>query len=137
MPRYPYVTNCKAYEDHYSSQVGHGLPVFLGGRTQRGRGLGSLLGGIGRSLMPLVGKTLLREGAKTGLAVIGDVLAGQNVKSALSQRAKQTGKRLLQQAVGRVTAAPPGQPARKRIKSSATARQRQKRRRRNKTDIFG
>ena len=102
----PYVGNSKVYEDYYCSQVGHGLPVFMGGRTMRGRGLGSLLGGIGRTLIPLLksgGKALLKEGARTGMQVAQDVLSGQNLKSAMKQRAKQAGKRLFHQAVGRVT----------------------------------
>lgn len=142
----PYVGTNKIYEDYYCSQAGHGLPVFIGGRNVRGRGLGSLLGGIGRSLIPLLksgGKALLKEGARTGMQVAQDVLSGQNVKSAMKQRAKQAGKRLFHQAVGQVTgrAAPPGQPARKRIKSSASRRTTQKtftnRRRRQPADIFG
>lgn len=142
----PYVGNGKAYENYYCSQVGHGLPVFIGGRNIRGRGLGSLLGGIGRSLIPLLksgGKALLKEGARTGMQVAHDVLSGQNVKSAMKQRAKQAGKRLFDQAVGQVTGrpAPPGQPARKRIKSSASRRTTQKRstskKRRQPADIFG
>lgn len=141
----PYVGNGKTYENYYCSQVGHGLPVFIGGRNIRGRGLGSLLGGIGRSLIPLLksgGKALLKEGARTGMQLAHDVLSGQNVKSAMKQRAKQAGKRLFDQAVGQVTgrSAPPGQPARKRIKSSASRRTTQKRstskRRRQPADIF-
>ena len=142
----PYVGNSKAYEDYYCSQAGHGLPVFIGGRNIRGRGLGSLLGGIGRSLIPLLksgGKALLKEGARTGMQVAHDVLSGQSVKSAMKQRAKQAGKRLFDQAVGQVVgrSAPPGQSARKRIKSSASRRTTQKtftsRRRRQPADIFG
>ena len=142
----PYAASSKIYEDYYCSQAGHGLPVFIGGRNIRGRGLGSLLGGIGRSLIPLLksgGKALLKEGARTGMQVAQDVLSGQTVKSALTQGAKQAGKRLFHQVVGQVTgrAAPSGQPPRKRIKSTASRRATQKRstskRRRQPADIFG
>lgn len=138
----PFAGNPRVYEDYYCCQVGQGLPVFIGGRNIRGRGLGSLLGGIGRSLIPLLksgGKALLKEGARTGMQVAQDVLSGQRVKSAIKQRAKQAGKRLIEQAVGR--ASPPGQPARKRIKLSNSRRSRQKtstkRKRRQPADIFG
>ena len=142
----PFVGNSRAYEDYYCSQAGHGLPVFIGGRNIRGRGLGSPLRGIGRSLIPLLksgGKALLREGARTGMRVAQDVLSGQNIKSAMKQRARQAGKRLFNQAVGQVAGrtAPPGQPTRKRIKSSTSRRTSLKtsanRKRRQPADIFG
>ena len=91
----PYVGNSKAYEDYCCSQAGHGLPVFTGGKNIRGRGLGSLLGGIGRSLIPLPksgGKALLK-GAQTGMQVAHDVLSGHSVKSAMKQRTKMWVKR--------------------------------------------
>ena len=143
MARHPtYVGNAKAYENYYCTQAGHGLPVFVGGRHIRGGGLGSLLGGIGRSLIPLLksgGKALLKEGARTGMQVAQDVLSGQNVKSALRQRSKQAGKRLFQQAVGHMTGSPPGQPAKKRIKRSPAQRRTQRRvgKRSRQQDIFG
>lgn len=85
-------------------------------------------------LVPLLtsgGKALLREGAKTGLQLAGDVLSGQSFKSAAKQRAQEAGKRLFQQAVGHVvrggaTPAPPGEPARKRIKSTVPKKRLQK-----------
>lgn len=148
MGRCPYKGDHRLYEDYYCSQVGHGLPVFVGGQTMRGRGLGNLLGGLARSVVPLLkkgGKTLLREGAKTGLQLAQDVLSGQNLKSAAKQRAQQAGKRLLNQAVNHVTgniAAPPGEPFRKRIKTTTRSSRGQKKkskrtRRQAFADIFG
>ena len=142
----PFKGSGRLYEDYYCAQAGHGLPVFVGG--YRGRGLGSLLGGIGRAIVPLLksgGKHLLKEGAKTGMQVAQDVLSGQSIKGAIKQRARETGKRLFQQAVGRVTGGlPPGEPANKRIKSSTprvrgqnvAAGRRKKRRKKNTADIF-
>lgn len=139
---HPYKSNSKAYEDYYCSQAGHGLPVFIGG--QRGRGLGSLLGGVGRSLLPLLksgGKVLLKEGARTGMRMANDVLSGQNVKSVLRQRGKEASKRLLDRALHKLDGEP---PAKKRIKSRTSPRATQIRRRRRKKktkrtvrDIFG
>ena len=34
------------YEDYYTRQSGGEVPVFYGARTQRGHGLGSILGGL-------------------------------------------------------------------------------------------
>ena len=113
--------------------MGHGLPVFVGGTAMRGRGLGSLLSGLVLSAVPRLksgGKAVLKEGAKTGMQLAQDVLYGQNLKSAAKQRAQEAGILLFYQAVGRVlregAAAPPGEPARKRIKSTLSKRRPQK-----------
>ena len=133
----------KLYEDYYTNQVGHGLPVFVGGRSFRGHGLGSLLAGIGHAVVPLLksgGKVLLKEGARTGLQVAQDVLSGHRFDTALKQRSHQAGKRLLNQAtVG---------GSRKRIKTKhtrsrkqtvprKTKQQHQKRQQARVSDIFG
>ena len=143
--RYPYQSSPKLYEDYYVNQVGHGLPVFVGGggRRYRGHGFGSLLAGIGRAVVPLLkkgGKALLKEGARTGLRVAQDVMSGQRLGSALKQRAGQSGKRLLKQVLS-----PSPSRRQKRIKTKRTAqgkqsgrqRQRQQPKKQRVTDIFG
>ena len=143
--RYPYQSCPKLYEDYYVNQVGHGLPVFVGGggRCYRGHGFGSLLAGIGRAVVPLLkkgGKALLKEGARTGLRVAQDVMSGQRLGSALKQRAGQSGKRLLTQVLS-----PSPSRRQKRIKTKRTAqgkqsgrqRRRQQPKKQRMTDIFG
>ena len=144
--RYPYQSCPKLYEDYYVNQVGHGLPVFVGGggrRSYRGHGFGSLLAGIGRAVVPLLkkgGKALLKEGARTGLRVAQDVMSGQRLGSALKQRARQSGKRLLTQVLS-----PSPSRKQKRIKTKRTAqgkqsgrqRRRQQPKKQRMTDIFG
>ena len=149
---HPYKCDSKAYENYFNAQAGRGLPVFIGG--QRGRGLGSILGGIGRSLVPLLksgGRALLKQGARSGLRVVNDVLSGRDLKSSLRHRGKQAGKRLLDRAinsgvlVGGVTKpTPPGEPFRKRIKpttssrlSQITKRRKKKKKSASPRDIFG
>lgn len=101
-PRSLYRCDGHVYDQYY--QKGGSLPVFVGsGASQRGLGLGSVLGGLFRMAVPLLkqgGKALLKEGAKTGLQVAQDVMSGQTLKTAAQQRAKQAGKRLFQQAIG-------------------------------------
>ena len=133
MGRCPYQCNRRLYEDYYQKPVGHGLPVFVGGTAMRGRGLGSLLSGLVLSAVPRLksgGKAVLKEGAKTGMQLAQDVLYDQNLKSAAKQQAQEAGILLFYQAVGRVlregAAAPPGEPARKRIKSTLSKRRPQK-----------
>ena len=146
--RYPYQSCPKLYEDYYVNQVGHGLPVFVGGggrRSYRGHGFGSLLAGIGRAVVPLLkkgGKALLKEGARTGLRVAQDVMSGQRLGSALKQRARQSGKRLLTQVLS-----PSPSRKQKRIKTKRTAqgkqsgrqrlRRQQPKKKQRMTDIFG
>lgn len=150
----------KAYDAYFCQQAGHGLPVFIGSRSQRGHGLGSFLSGIGRMILPIFktgGKALLREGALTGLQVARDALDGRNVGESFKEHARDAGKRLLHGAVDHLAGnqsgsglrAPPGEPARKRIKLGAHKRRsqskkrrqtRQKKNKKNKksvTDIFG
>lgn len=125
--RVPFQSNSRAYEQYFcGNQYGNGLPVFIGGRLQRGRGLGSILSGLGRAVIPLLksgGKALLKEGGKAGLQVVGDVLSGQNFKTALKKRARETGSRVFNSALGSLSGRrppPPGTPAVKRIKQSTS-----------------
>ena len=86
------------YTPYYVNQAGHGMPVFTGGRMQRGHGLGSIFGGLARLAMPLIKKTLpvlKRQAFKTGSRVLGDVLKGRSLKTAAKQRLLQTGSELL------------------------------------------
>ena len=46
-------------EDYYVKQAGNGLPVFRGASFQKGYGIGSVFGSIGRTVLPL-----LKSGAK-------------------------------------------------------------------------
>ena len=93
------------YNDYYARQAGGALPYF-----QRGHGLGSLFGSLLRSAMPLIKRSAvaLGKGAlKTGVRIAGDVLSGQNIKTAA--------KRRVTDAVMSSIRAPPG----KRIKRAA------------------
>ena len=133
--RVHYRPNSILYDNYYKNQVGHGLPVYVGG--MKGRGLGSVLSGLLRTAVPLLKKgrkALLKEGVRSGLGVAQDILSGKNIKSALKGRAKGGGKRLLNKAIGQFNApAPPGEPAFKHIKKSVRIKKKSKR----SKDIFG
>lgn len=78
-----------------SPHIYHGVP------TQRGAGLGSLLGSIGRIIAPTLksaGKSILHEGLRTGTNILSDVLSGQNVKTATKKRVKKASNRILKKA---------------------------------------
>jgi len=98
MKRKPYCSETSRclYEDYYRNQQtgGNAIPVFVGRRYQRGHGLGQMIGGLfKRFVVPLVsthakriGKQVLGNVAKTGMEVVGDVMAGRSAKEAIKER---------------------------------------------------
>ena len=87
--------NPKLYEEYYLNQAkqkGGNLPGFHGARFQRGFGLGSIFKGLFRWAVPH-----LKQGAKmfgkrvlqTGVNVAQDVLAGENLKTAVKRQGKK------------------------------------------------
>ena len=125
------------YDDYYAQQVGGALPYFAGARVQRGHGFGSLFGGLLRSVAPLIKRGALALGnraLKTGAQIAGDILSGENIRTAAKRRTKPAGRDLLQS----LLATPPG----KRVKRAAPSRQRRpvkraaKRRRIAESDVF-
>lgn len=76
------------FEQYYRSQAGSGLPIFVGGRNQRGNGLGSMLSSLFRQAVPMlkrVGGQLFRSGAQ----VARDMLDGQSFSDSARKRASQ------------------------------------------------
>ena len=113
------------YDDYYAQQVGGALPYFTGSRVQRGHGFGSLFGGLLRTVAPLIKRGALALGnraLKTGAQIAGDVLSGENIRTAAKRRTKTAGKDLLQSLLA--TPSPPG----KRVKRTAPLKKRIKRR---------
>ena len=83
--------------------------MYVGTRYQRGHGLGSIIGSLFKSAVPLLKrgvKTLGREALKTGLSLTLDVMEGQNVTQEAKSRLKSTGHNLLQKAI--IGVGPPG-----------------------------
>ena len=136
----------KPYENYYLNQVGQGVPVFEGATLQRGYGLGGILSGLLRSAVPLIKqgvKTLGKHALRTGVNIATDTLAGQNFKTSAKRRLKETGSRMGQQAVRKMTGS--GKRGRKRKGNKAIKRKRtsgnrvisrQRKRQRRSADIF-
>ena len=128
------------YDDYYAQQVGGALPYFAAGaRVQRGHGFGRLFGGLLRSVAPLIKRGALALGnraLKTGAQIAGDILSGENIRTAAKRRTKTAGRDLLQSLLA--TPSPPG----KRVKRAAPSRQRRpvkraaRRRRIAESDVF-
>lgn len=127
----------KLYDDYYGKQAGYGLSVFKGSGHQRGGGLGNFLAGLGRTILPLLkqtGKSILKEGVRTGVGTLHDVVSGKKLKDSLVDRSKAAGKRLLSEAVNTMTS------PKKRIKQTVAPRRpqlkgRQKRKKKKKKNI--
>ena len=87
------------YEDYYMRQTGGGtMPVFAGARYQKGHGLGSILSGLFRRVLPFFkanGKNLAVNLLKSGLDVAEDVFDNNkklvdSIKERVPQGIKRT-----------------------------------------------
>jgi hypothetical protein len=112
--------NQKAWEQFFAVQAlqsGHGLVGYRGTPYQRGSGIGSLLGGLVRSFLPIaktVGKTVGKQVLRTGAEVAADALSGRNIGEALEDRGKAGAVRLLVKGVKKMDGQKKQQPVRKR-----------------------
>ena len=86
--------NHKLYEQYYldqAKQKGGNLPAFHGARFQRGYGLGSMFKGLFRWAVPHLqqgAKILGIKALQTGVNITQDVLAGENLKTAVAKQGK-------------------------------------------------
>ena len=84
-----------AYTNYYKAQAGgavDSIPVFIGGRNQRGHGFGSLLSGLFKRAAPLLKRGLATVGKNAlgaGLNIAADVLEGRNAKESARQRVSE------------------------------------------------
>ena len=88
-----------------------GFPVFRGSRMQRGYGIGSVLSGMLRAVVPFLrrgAQALGKQAFRTGLDVGRDVLSGRKLKNSARQRTLQTVRNVVEKA-GRQTAKRPQQ----------------------------
>lgn len=90
-----------------SDVIGKHRPSYYAGvRFQRGRGLGSFFSKIFRWIKPLALPALKTVGKELGRASIntmGDVLAGQQLKTAGQEHFKKAGSNLWQEALTKMT----------------------------------
>ena len=94
----------RAFENYYANQCGHGsLPVFYGARMQRGHGIGSIFGGLFRTIFPIlkrVAPTIGRQAMETGMQIVKDVAGGQTVKEAAKTRVAKAIQKGINKVVG-------------------------------------
>ena len=134
------------FQNYYARQAhGGGMPVFSGASLQRGHGLGNILSSAFRTMVPVIksaGKTVAKQGLNTGLAILGDVISGNNVKKATKRRLREGGSQLFKKAKTELFSkvSPPITPKRKPIKRRGVSKKSQlrarSRNRKHKKDIF-
>ena len=90
---YPEESN-EDYYSYYLNQAGNGFNVFRGSTIQTGQGIGSFLGGLARSAMPLV-KSFAGKALKTGLSFARDAMDGKDIGKSALRHAKIAGSGLL------------------------------------------
>ncbi len=122
---------------YLEQQQGRGISVFRGspwqmGHGQIGYGLGGLFRSLARSVMPMAksgAKALGNIALNSGKNLLGDVLAGKNVKEAAKARAVEAANVARNKAMERVRAyAQTGSGRRKkrpRVDSTGTKRKRE------------
>ena len=88
------------YEDYYIRQSGGQMPVYVGARFQRGHGLGSILSGLFRRILPFFSnnaKQFANNLLQTGAEVVSDVFDNKKKFSeSLKERIPQSIKRTVQ-----------------------------------------
>ncbi len=105
--------NDKIWFDYFLSQAkqtGHGGMIgYQGTPYQRGNGLGSFLGRLFRSILPVaksMGKSALKtvgkEALNMGANVLGDVTQGKQIKNSLKEHGLQATKNLTNKAINKV-----------------------------------
>jgi len=88
------------YEDYYLRQSGGQLPVFMGARSQKGHGLGSILSGLFRRVLPFLkanAKNFATTALRTGVDIAEDVFDNnKKLGESLKERVPQGIKRAVQ-----------------------------------------
>lgn len=80
------------YEHYYSHQAGSGIGiVYRGANHQRGHGIGSFLGGLFRSVLPLLArgaKAVGKEALNAGVGLLSDVVSARDLDESIKTRFK-------------------------------------------------
>lgn len=101
--------NICPYEHYYKHQAGSGVGViYKGAPYQRGHGIGSFLGGLFRSVLPLLkngAKAVGKEMMNTGVGLLSDMVNNRPLEESVKNRvrdATSTLKRKVDEKVNRL-----------------------------------
>lgn len=94
--------NICPYECYYKHQAGSGISVIYKGAThQRGHGIGSFLGGLFRSVLPLLSsgaKVIGREALNAGVGLLSDMVKSKPLEESVTNRFKEVTSNLKRRA---------------------------------------
>src|ERR1700709_2830579 len=90
------------YADYYLAQAGSGFSnIYAGPSYQRGYGIGSFLGGLFRTVYPLLKKGTIALGSellKTGASCISDMSRNEDPQQVFKKRGKEAVQNLSRRA---------------------------------------
>lgn len=136
------------YERYYSHQAGSGVGIiYKGAPHQRGHGIGSFLGGLFRSVFPLLqsgAKFVGKEALNAGMGLLSDMVSARPLDESIKTRLKTVSSNLKRKADEKIDSIMSGsgykivRPSKKLITLSKASQRRgvQKIRRKQITDIF-
>lgn len=97
--------NCP-YEHYYTHQAGSGIGViYKGAPYQRGHGIGSFLGGLFRSVLPLFSsgaKAIGKEALSTGVGLLSDMVSARPMEESIKARLKEASSNLKRKADNKI-----------------------------------
>lgn len=121
------------YLHYYSHQAGTGIgAIYKGAPYQRGHGIGSFLGGLFRSVLPLLkngAKVVGKEALNAGVGLLSDMLNVQPIDESIRSRFKTATSNLKQKADKKIDSIMNGsgykirRQKRKRVTSKNTLKQ--------------
>lgn len=90
------------YEHYYSHQAGSGIGViYRGVPYQRGHGIGSFLGGLFRSVLPLLSsgaRVIGKEALNAGVGLLSDMVSSRPMEDSIKSRLKEASTNLKRKA---------------------------------------
>lgn len=93
------------YVKYYEDQAGNGINVFRGASFQRGHGIGGFLGGLFRTVLPLIksgARAIGKQALSTGVGLLGDVVDKKPFKQSFKSRMSEAGENLKRKAESKV-----------------------------------
>lgn len=94
------------YEHYYSHQAGSGIGViYKGAPYQRGHGIGSFLGGLFRSVLPLLSsgaRVIGKEALNTGVGLLSDMVSSRPLEESVKSRLKEASSNLKRKADAKI-----------------------------------
>lgn len=90
------------YQHYYSHQAGSGIGViYKGAPFQRGHGIGGFLGGLFRSVLPLLSsgaKVIGKEALNAGVGLLSDMITARPLEESVQNRFKEATSNLKRKA---------------------------------------